>query len=259
MGREYHVRSKPLQVVNRTVFGELFKLSEYTNVVIATPCGRGNVAFLIDKNKHPRWKDSIPFCLPTPFSRHNQAGIKICRIGENDGLVFPEDEEVSHQMIVHHGTLRFVIDFNDPEIARLDWVLLPPDVSFHFPIGKGPEKLKDNEINKFEPRRNERLTYLSMLQPTRWWHGKALKEGVGKEYYVAEFEEEDLIFADCPLVANALFVLNRTSCIEKYRVTWKDALRSGKYSIRNDFGGRRVVHRGSWWKKILQELNRDQD
>lgn len=247
MSTEYLVEEKPLQELSTEIFGEPYVVKEYPLVAIAWPY-EGNVAFIIDKKEVP-WKTALPAFLPTPFSRYSRPGITVARMGKSGGLIFSEAGDPKQKLIVHQGKLRLIVDLDDPEIISLDWECLPPDPNFMPPTGAA---IGDG-FEEDETLRQERLTYLAMLQPNRWWVGRAIR-ALNREYLVAEYDSVDMVVADCPRLGNALFGINRTECITKEGRDWKGILSLTKPEIRKLEIVTRICHQGKWHRRLIELL-----
>jgi hypothetical protein len=244
---EYLVGDNPRQVIPVEVYGEPFDLKEYDLVAIAWPRD-GNVAFVIDKRTCPRWRHAVPYLLPTPFPRFTQPGVSVARVGAKGGLVLTDKGEPPHKLIVHQRRLRLVIDLDSPEIRNVLWEMIPPDPNFVFP-GR-----PDDGTDPAEPDitlRYERLTYLAMLQPDRWWVGRALRS-LHREYLVADFDRVDMVIADCPRLGNALFSVNKTRCINRLGIEWQGIFCRTKPEIRRLDVVTRVEHKGRWHIRLNQ-------
>jgi hypothetical protein len=128
-------------------------------------------------------------------------------------------------------------------VIQLDWEVLPEDWWLD------PEYRKNfssGYMDKFEAKESlERLDFIQSRNPHASYRSKF---GGGEiPYYAFEFDE--CVVAECPMVGNAIYVINDTKI-------WKRLLQMPKRELRKKHPDkiRKLNHRGNWKERLIEEI-----
>lgn len=143
----------------------------------------------------------------------------------------------------------------ETEVKPVRWRILPPDWAEH----EHPEELLSSESGGEldEPGKNklrqrlarihfERCRFLSQLEPAPTWY--ATRRFMGTPYYIVAVMANVGVFAECPLLGNALFFLPPDKGWEKvFACPKQEAI---------ELGAKRIPHQKGW-ERIVRKIVSD--
>lgn len=250
--KEHVIQGNALDIKHPVfVFGEVYELREYEKVVIAWP-DKGSVVFIINKEQCPRWRNAIPYFLPTGFRRYTIPGISVASVGPHGGILLSEEGDSAGKLVLKDGKMDLAFEVPPIPILQLHWQMLPINSDGALPgkYGKLPVlSAEESDEQENVRKRFERLTYLSMLQPNRWWVGTE-DTNLTKEYLAAEFDDAKTVVADCPIYSNALYYVEQQKC----SLPWQEIL--GQYKVvARQRGAGRIYHSTGWYQRLTDLIS----